>query len=169
MKCQAHRWYKLAPCHPANCCWKQLPHCWQLFSYVPNQQMSKLSSWGKLKKAMMGVSSPSSHDHCFTVIVSITCCHTVPIKWSHQAARCKLKTIPKVNKCKTAFQANTVQIEKKEWKKNVSIRFLQGLHFFQFRVYFKGSYMMIHCIRKCYSGYLYAGVWKPFLKKNVKS
>lgn len=35
------------------------------------------------KKAVMGVSSPSSNDHCFTVIVSITCCHIVPIKWRH--------------------------------------------------------------------------------------
>lgn len=64
----------------------------------------------KKKKAVMGVSSPSSNDHCFTVIVSITCCHIVPIKWRHQAARCKLKMIPEVNKCKTAFQANSVQL-----------------------------------------------------------
>jgi len=34
----------------------------------------------KAKKAMMGVSSPSSNDDCFIAIVSITCCHTVPIK-----------------------------------------------------------------------------------------
>lgn len=78
----------------------------------------------------MGVSSPSSHDHCFTVIVSITCCHTVPIKWSHQAARCKLKTIPKVNKCKTAFQANTVQIEKKRMKEKHIYTISSGSAFF---------------------------------------
>lgn len=73
----------------------------------------------KAKKAMMGVSSPSSNDDCFTVIVSITCCHTVPIKWSHQAARNKLK-IPKANNCKSAFQANSVKLSLslyiKEWK-----------------------------------------------------
>lgn len=64
----------------------------------------------KKKKDMMGVSSPSSNDHCFTVIVSITCCHIVPIKGRHQAARCKLKMIPEVNKCKAAFRANSVQL-----------------------------------------------------------
>lgn len=41
----------------------------------------------KAKKAVMGVSSPSSNDDCFTATASITCCHTVPIKWSHQAAK----------------------------------------------------------------------------------
>ncbi len=53
-KCQTHRWHKLAPSHPANWRWKRLPCCWQLLSRIPNQQMSKPSSWGGLTGGFEG-------------------------------------------------------------------------------------------------------------------